>query len=139
MIPFFVVHIRLCEFGKNADSIGLICAAKYPYVCLRFVWRQSEFAFFGAYGFGCTHFFIFRRNIFMDSFTFGAIIGSILSGAVVGAVPAICGAIKHKIGLAIGGFFACLVGSLLLGLILSVPLCALFLFLIFKKNQDEPV
>ena len=70
----------------------------------------------------------------MDSFTFGAIIGSILSGAVIGAIPAICGAIKHKIGLAVGGFFACLAASFLLGLILSVPTCALFLFLIFKKN-----
>lgn len=70
----------------------------------------------------------------MDTFAFGAIIGSILSGAVIGAVPAICGAIKHKIGLAVGGFFACLAASFLLGLILAVPTCALFLFLIFKKN-----
>ena len=71
----------------------------------------------------------------MDAFTFGAIIGSILVGGVTGAVPAICGAIKGKIKLAIGGFFACLAGGLLLGLILSVPLCALFLFLIFKKDK----
>ena len=71
----------------------------------------------------------------MNEFVLGALLGSILSGAVVGAIPAICGAIKHKIGLAIGGFFACLVGSMLLGLILSVPLCALFLFLIFKKPK----
>ncbi len=71
----------------------------------------------------------------MDAFAFGAIIGSILSGAAVGAVPAICGAIKQKIGLAIGGFFACIVASFLLGLILSVPTCAVFLFLIFKKPK----
>lgn len=69
----------------------------------------------------------------MDTFAIGAIIGSILSGALVGAVPAICGAIKRKIGLAIGGFFACLVASFLLGLILSVPVCAVFLFFIFKR------
>ena len=72
----------------------------------------------------------------MVAFTFSVIIGSILSGAIVGAIPAICGAIKHKIGLAIGGFFACLVASLLLGLILSVPTCAVFLFLIFKKEKS---
>ena len=71
----------------------------------------------------------------MDAYTFGVIIGSILSGAVVGAIPAICGAIKHKIGLAIAGFFTCLVASLLLGLILSVPACAVFLFLIFRKPK----
>ncbi len=66
-------------------------------------------------------------------FIFGAILGSLLTGALVGAIPAICGAIKHKIGLAVGGFFACLAASLLLGLILSIPTCAVFLFLIFKK------
>ncbi len=78
----------------------------------------------------------------MEAFVFGAIIGSLISGAVVGAVPAVCGAIKQKIGLAVGGFFACLVSSLLLGLILSVPVCALFLFLIFRtpkpSNPDTP-
>lgn len=72
----------------------------------------------------------------MDAFTLGTIIGSIISGAVVGAVPAICGAIKHKIGLAIGGFFACLAASFLLGLILSVPTCALFMFLIFRNPKQ---
>ncbi len=72
----------------------------------------------------------------MDAFTFGAIVGSIVSGAVVGAVPAICGAIKQKAGLAIGGFFACVFVSFLLGLILSVPTCAVFLFLIFKKSKS---
>lgn len=73
----------------------------------------------------------------MDAFTFGAIIGSILSGVAVGAVPAICGAIKHKLGLAIGGFFSCVVASFLLGMILSVPTCAVFLFLIFKKSKAQ--
>ena len=71
----------------------------------------------------------------MDAYVFGAIVGSILSGAIIGAIPAVCGAIKHKIGLAISGFFACLVGSFLLGLILSVPVCAVFMFFIFKKPK----
>ena len=76
----------------------------------------------------------------MNEYMIGAIIGSIISGAIIGAIPAICGAIKHKLGLAIGGFFACLVSSVILGLILSVPVCAVFVFLIFKKtntNQDN--
>ena len=72
----------------------------------------------------------------MNEFVLGAIIGSIISGAVVGAVPAVCGAIKHKIGLAIGGFFSCLVASVLLGLILSVPTCAVFMFFIFRKSKS---
>lgn len=67
-----------------------------------------------------------------------AIIGAILSGAIIGAIPAVCGAVKQKIGLAIGGFFACLFASILLGMILSVPTCALFLFLIFRKPKSVP-
>ena len=30
----------------------------YSFGKLNFVWRQSGYAFFGAYSFGCTHFFI---------------------------------------------------------------------------------
>ncbi len=69
------------------------------------------------------------------AYTFGVIIGAIFMGAAIGAIPAICGAVKHKIGLAIGGFFACLGAHFLIGLILSIPMCALFLFFIFKKPK----
>ena len=68
-------------------------------------------------------------------YTTAAIIGSLISGAIVGAIPAICGAIKQNISLAIGGFFACLFASFLLGLILAIPICAVFVFLIFKKSN----
>lgn len=73
----------------------------------------------------------------MDSFVFGAVVGSVITGAVIGAIPAICGSIKQKVGLAIGGFFACLVSSLILGMILAIPVCAVFLFLIFKKDKNK--
>lgn len=73
----------------------------------------------------------------MDAYAIGAIIGSIVSGAIIGAIPAICGAIKGKINLAIIGFFACLVASFILGLILAVPVCAIFLWLIFKKDNTQ--
>ena len=72
----------------------------------------------------------------MDPLVLSALIGSLLSGAVVGAIPAICGAVKHKMALAIGGFFTCLVASVILGLILSVPTCAVFLYFIFKKPKN---
>ena len=68
------------------------------------------------------------------SLELAAIIGSLIGGAIVGLAPAICGFIKQKFGLAAGGFVACVVASFLLGLILSVPTCALFLFLIFRKK-----
>ena len=52
-----------------------------------------------------------------------ALIGSLIVGGFLGLVPLICGLVKKRIGLAIGGFFACLGGGLLLGLILAVPMC----------------
>ena len=73
----------------------------------------------------------------MDAYTFGALIGSLVAGALIGAIPAICGAVKQKMGLAIGGFFACLVSGLILGMILAIPVCAVFLYLIFKKDKKS--
>ena len=64
------------------------------------------------------------------------LLGAIIGGALVGAVPAICGAIKGKLGLAIVGFLTCMLASLILGMILSIPACAVFLYLIFKKNNN---
>ncbi len=52
----------------------------------------------------------------MDDFL-GAMVGAVFIGAAFGIIPAICGAIKGNIGLAIGGFFTCVVGSLLLNVI----------------------
>ena len=60
--------------------------------------------------------------------------GAIIAGAVFGAIPAILGAVKGKIGLGIGGFFSCIIGSIILGMLLSIPLCAIFVYLILKKN-----
>ena len=74
----------------------------------------------------------------MNDYMFAAIIGSLLSGGIVGAIPAICGGVKGKLGLGLGGFAACLVASFILGLLLSVPVCAVFMFLIFRKPK-QPV
>ena len=43
--------------------------AKYPYYCLKFVWRQSEFAFFGAVT-SVAALFIFERSILMEPIIF---------------------------------------------------------------------
>ena len=69
----------------------------------------------------------------MDAYTLGAIVGSIITGLIIGAIPAICGVIKGKIKLAVIGFFACLLSAFILGLILALPVCLVFLWLIFKK------
>ncbi len=70
-----------------------------------------------------------------------AMLGALMAGALIGAIPAITGAVKGKLGLGLGGFVCCVIGSVILGLLLSVPLCAIFMFLIFKKTatgeQDQ--
>lgn len=65
----------------------------------------------------------------------GVWLGALFAGIITGAIPAILGAIKNKIGLAIGGFFACLVSAILLGLILAIPVCALFIWLILRNPK----
>ena len=69
----------------------------------------------------------------MDILSLAPIIGSLLAGLIVGAIPAICGAVRGRIGLAIVGFVACVVSAFLLGLLLAIPVCAIFLFLIFRR------
>ena len=73
----------------------------------------------------------------MSAYTMGMIFGSFVSVAIIGAIPAISGAVKGKLNLALGGFFACIVASFILGLFLSVPVCAIFMYLIFKKDKTE--
>ena len=73
----------------------------------------------------------------MDSaYMLSVVIGSILMGAVIGAVPAISGAVKGWLGLGLGGFAACIICNFILGLILSIPACAVFMFFIFRKPKE---
>ena len=74
---------------------------------------------------------------YTTAFNIGRIVGALVMGVALGLVPLITGLKKDKKGLAIGGFFACLVGTFILGLILGAPLCAVFTFLINKKDGTE--
>ena len=67
------------------------------------------------------------------------LLGAVFAGLITGAIPAILGVVKNKIGLAVGGFFACLVSALVLGLILAIPVCAIFSWLILRtpKKIDD--
>lgn len=91
--------------------------------------------------------------LFGVGFIGGAIFGTILnifSGAICGLPALICGIIKKKIGLAIGGMGACIGITVLLGLLsltglpfglLSLPACilidVLFILLIFLGGGKE--
>ncbi len=62
---------------------------------------------------------------------------SFILGIILGTIIAVCGVIKQKIKLAIGGFFACVGASLLLGAILGIPIFCIFLHLILKKKKTD--
>lgn len=68
------------------------------------------------------------------------ILGALIAGALLGLIPGIIGYKKEKQGLAIGGFIACVVGSFLLGLYLSVPICIIFtvIILLSSKKAVQP-
>ena len=73
-----------------------------------------------------------------EAYVIGIIVGSLLGGALVGLIPLICGLKKKKKGLAIGGFFACMLGGFIRGIVLAAVVCAVFMFLIFKKSGKAP-
>jgi len=75
-----------------------------------------------------------------QAFIMAQIFGSLLMGALIGAFPLTIGFIKNQKKLAIGGFFACWIGSFIAGFFLSIPLCILFVVLILradKKSRSE--
>ena len=79
----------------------------------------------------------------MDSYyvayLIGTLVGALVAGALLGLIPLILGRKKGKNGLAIGGFAACVVSGLLLGAVLAVPVCIVFVVLILvlkDKNTD---
>ncbi|MBR6401154.1 MAG: hypothetical protein IKS17_08055 [Firmicutes bacterium] len=71
------------------------------------------------------------------AFRIGMIVGAVCVGIITGLIPLIVGLRKDKTGLAIGGFFSCLVSGLLLGLILALPCCGVFTYLILKEKKEE--
>ena len=65
------------------------------------------------------------------------IVGAVLAGIVCGLVPLIFGHVRGEKGLAWGGFAACLVAGLVLGLLLAVPMAIVFTVLIWKNSKDR--
>lgn len=72
------------------------------------------------------------------AFTIGMIFGALAVGLITGIIVLIAGIRKDKIGLGIGGFFACLICGCLLGLILALPCCGIFIYLILKNDPEKP-
>lgn len=72
-----------------------------------------------------------------SAFTIGAIIGSLIGGALVGLIPLLFGMKKGQKTLAIVGFVCCVVGSFVLGVFLSVPVAIVFALIIYFKAKSK--
>jgi uncharacterized membrane protein len=66
------------------------------------------------------------------------LIDSFLIGLICGAIPLFFSPAKNRLKLGFGGLLACVVSGLLLGLLLAVPVAALFLWLIFRQSTPVP-
>ena len=63
-------------------------------------------------------------------------IGAVAAGGLCGLVPLVYGLARGETGLALCGFAACLIGGVLLGVLLAVPVAALFAWLIWRQSRD---
>ncbi len=59
-------------------------------------------------------------------------------GLILGLIPLVLGFIKKKRKYAMFGFLGSLIGSALLGIFLSIPVAAIFTWLILRKSNNEP-
>ncbi len=67
-----------------------------------------------------------------------ALIGAAL-GFLLGMIPLVLGLIKKERKYAMFGFLGSLIGGALLGIFLSIPVTAIFTWLILRKPNNEPI
>ncbi len=58
-------------------------------------------------------------------------------GILFGAVPLILGFIKKERSYAVFGFLGSVIGGLILGIFLSIPVAALFTWLILRRTKNQ--
>ncbi len=67
-----------------------------------------------------------------------AMLGAAL-GFLFGLIPLILGFVKKERSYAVFGFLGSIIGGGILGIFLSVPIVAIFTWLILRKPNNEPV
>ncbi len=73
----------------------------------------------------------------MNDFYTGLLFGALVVGMICGAVPMVFGISKNQIGLGIFGFVACVIGGLIRGLLLAIPVAILFVWLISNASKKR--
>ena len=66
-----------------------------------------------------------------------ALLFGLLAGILIGIIPVVMGAMKGRLGLGIGGFFACALSDAVLGLLLAVPVCGVFVWSLRRATANE--
>lgn len=66
-----------------------------------------------------------------------ALMGAAL-GLLLGLIPLILGLIKKERSYAVFGFLGSIIGGGILGIFLSIPIVAIFTWLILRKPKNEP-
>lgn len=73
----------------------------------------------------------------MDSeFFTSVIVAALWIGIISGCIPLIYGLSRGQLGLAIGGFFACVVSGFIGGAIMAFPIAGVFFYLINKGSKS---
>lgn len=76
-------------------------------------------------------------QIQLSPFQAGILLGAGL-GFILGLIPLILGIIKKRIKIGVFGFIGAIVGNAVLGLLLSIPIVGVCIYLILKKSPIAP-
>jgi hypothetical protein len=60
-------------------------------------------------------------------------------GILLGAIPLVLGFLRKERSYAVFGFLGSIIGGAILGLFLSIPVAAIFTWLILRKQKNEPI
>jgi uncharacterized membrane protein len=78
------------------------------------------------------------ENIMFGLLTPDSLIEGVLVGLICGMIPLFFSTGKDRLKLGFGGLLACVAGGFVLGLLLAIPVAALFLWLIFRRSEEIP-
>jgi membrane protein implicated in regulation of membrane protease activity len=63
------------------------------------------------------------------------VIGALVAGVLCGLIPLVYGLVKRQQALAFGGLVACVAAGFVLGVVLALPMAALFAWLIWRADK----